>query len=136
MSERSGVGQVECAILEALDLLGARPGRRHRRNVRVLAGVEERIGLAPGYAARRNSGCRPVSRSAPITAASCSRTSRRTRTPTRPCRASPARQQHVTGLPRPLPAMLRTWAGACAAEDLLTSLAALEDAVRIQSAFG
>ena len=26
MSERSGVGQVECAILEALDLLGARPG--------------------------------------------------------------------------------------------------------------
>jgi len=32
--------------------------------------------------------------------------------------------------------MLRTWAGACAAEDLLTSLAALEDAVRIQSAFG
>ena len=50
MGERSGVGLVECAILEALDALGAQPGRRHRRNARVLAVVEDRIGLAPGYA--------------------------------------------------------------------------------------
>jgi len=33
-------------------------------------------------------------------------------------------------LPRPLPAMLRSWVKAHAAEDLLTSLAALETAVR------
>src|ERR1700736_4072463 len=50
MGERSGVGLVECAILEALDSLGAQPGRRHRGNVRVLAAVEDRVGLAPGYA--------------------------------------------------------------------------------------
>ena len=50
MGERSGVGLVECAILEALDALGAQPGRRWPRNARVLAAVEDRIGLAPGYA--------------------------------------------------------------------------------------
>lgn len=50
MGERSGVGLVECGILEALDSLGARPDRPHRRNARVLAAVEDRIGLAPGYA--------------------------------------------------------------------------------------
>jgi DNA gyrase subunit A len=49
MGDRSGVGLVECAILEALDSLGAQP-RRHRRSARVLNVVEERIGLAPGYA--------------------------------------------------------------------------------------
>jgi hypothetical protein len=49
MGDRSGVGLVECAILEALDSLGAQP-RRHRRSVKVLDAVEERIGLAPGYA--------------------------------------------------------------------------------------
>ena len=48
MGDRSGVGLVECAILEALDSLGAQP-RRHRRSAKVLEGVEERIGLAPGY---------------------------------------------------------------------------------------
>ena len=48
MGERSGVGLVECAILEALDAPGGRPG--YRRNAKVLAAVEERIGLAPGYA--------------------------------------------------------------------------------------
>jgi N-acetylglutamate synthase-like GNAT family acetyltransferase len=42
MGQRSGVGLVECTILEALDALGARPGRRHRGNARVLAVVEER----------------------------------------------------------------------------------------------
>jgi hypothetical protein len=50
MGERSGVGLVECAILEALDSLGVQVGRRWPRNARVLAVVEDRIGLAPGYA--------------------------------------------------------------------------------------
>jgi hypothetical protein len=50
MGERSGVGLVECAILEALDSLGARPGRGYRTNARVLSAVDDRIGLAPGYA--------------------------------------------------------------------------------------
>ena len=49
MGDRSGVGLVECAILEALDSLGAQP-RRHRRSAKMLDVVEERIGLAPGYA--------------------------------------------------------------------------------------
>jgi hypothetical protein len=50
MGERSGAGLVECAILEALDSLGARPGRGYRTSTKVLAAVEDRIGLAPGYA--------------------------------------------------------------------------------------
>jgi DNA gyrase/topoisomerase IV subunit A len=50
MGERSGAGLAEVAIMNALDSLGARPGRRHVRNARVLAAVEEHIGLAPGYA--------------------------------------------------------------------------------------
>jgi hypothetical protein len=50
MGERSGVGVVEFAILEALDSRGARSGRRPAGNARVLADVEERLGLAPGYA--------------------------------------------------------------------------------------
>jgi hypothetical protein len=63
MGERSGLGLVECAILEALGSLGAQPGwgrnsvgpkhlttPGYHRNVRVLAAVEDRIGLAPGYA--------------------------------------------------------------------------------------
>jgi hypothetical protein len=37
-------------------------------------------------------------------------------------------------LPRPLPALLRSWARADAAEDLLPSLAALDDAIRTQPA--
>jgi hypothetical protein len=49
MGDRSGVGLVECTILEVLDALGTQP-RRHRRSAKVLKGVEERIGLAPGYA--------------------------------------------------------------------------------------
>jgi hypothetical protein len=48
MGERSGVGLVECAILEALHSADGRP--RYRRSARVLAAVEDRIGLAPGYA--------------------------------------------------------------------------------------
>jgi len=50
MGKRSGLGVVDCTILEALDSLGARPGRRFRRSARVLAVVEDRIRLAPGYA--------------------------------------------------------------------------------------
>jgi hypothetical protein len=50
MGERSGLGLVECAILEALDSPGAQPGRAYRGNARVLATVEDRIGLARGYA--------------------------------------------------------------------------------------
>ena len=37
-------------------------------------------------------------------------------------------------LPRPLATMLRRWAEAYGTEDLLTSLTALEKAIRIQSA--
>lgn len=50
MGERSGVGLVESTILEALDSLGARPGRGYCKISTVLGAVEERIGLAPGYA--------------------------------------------------------------------------------------
>ena len=50
MGERSGLGQVEVAILESLDNLGARPDRGHFGCAKVLAAVEKRIGLAPGYA--------------------------------------------------------------------------------------
>jgi DNA gyrase subunit A len=50
MGERTGVGLAECAILEALEALGAQPGRGYRTNARVLARVEDLIGLAPAYA--------------------------------------------------------------------------------------
>src|SRR5258708_7476105 len=50
VSGRSGLGLVEVTVLEALDAAGATPDHRHRRSARVLAVVEERIGLAPGYA--------------------------------------------------------------------------------------
>jgi hypothetical protein len=52
MGERSGVGMVELVILEALDSLGARSDRPDPDvgNATVLAEVERRIGLAPGYA--------------------------------------------------------------------------------------
>lgn len=50
MGERSGVGVVELALLEVLDSLRARADRPHVSNKRVLAEVEQRIGLAPGYA--------------------------------------------------------------------------------------
>ncbi len=44
MSERTGLGVVEVAILEAVE------SSRFVRCDRALASVEERIGLAPGYA--------------------------------------------------------------------------------------
>ncbi|MBO0770409.1 MAG: hypothetical protein J2P35_03015 [Actinobacteria bacterium] len=50
MGERSGVGLVECEILETLDSLGARPGRGYRKSATLLDAVQDRIGLAPGYA--------------------------------------------------------------------------------------
>jgi hypothetical protein len=52
VSERSGLGLVEAAIVTALASrgAGAGAGRRYIQNTRVLAAVEERIGLAPGYA--------------------------------------------------------------------------------------
>jgi hypothetical protein len=50
MGERSGVGVVELVILEALDFLGGWSDQPDVANARVLAEVEQRIGLAPGYA--------------------------------------------------------------------------------------
>ncbi len=50
MGERTGVGLAECAILEALDSLGAQPDQDYRKNATVLAAVTDRIGLAPRYA--------------------------------------------------------------------------------------
>jgi DNA gyrase/topoisomerase IV subunit A len=50
VGERSGIGVVEVAILNALDELGARPDRGFRRSQRVLDVIEDRLGLAPGYA--------------------------------------------------------------------------------------
>jgi DNA gyrase subunit A len=49
MGQRSGLGMVESAVLEALDARGARSNRRFAATARVLADVENRIGLAPGY---------------------------------------------------------------------------------------
>lgn len=49
MSERSGVGVVELAILEALDSLGARPGRGYRQCEQVLAVVEDTSAVPRGY---------------------------------------------------------------------------------------
>jgi hypothetical protein len=46
VGERTGVGVVELAVLEALD--GLRP-RGYRKSARVLAAVERSTGLAPGY---------------------------------------------------------------------------------------
>ena len=52
VGERSGLGVVEVAILEALDSAGARPDRGYVRSARVLDAVEQAIGLGPGYAYR------------------------------------------------------------------------------------
>ena len=49
MGERTGVGLVEVAILEALDSIGARLGRRYVKSSRVLDAVDQNFGLAPGY---------------------------------------------------------------------------------------
>lgn len=48
MSDRSGVGLVEVAILESLEALRASAGAPHVKCSRVVAAAEERIGLAPG----------------------------------------------------------------------------------------
>lgn len=50
MGQRSGVGLVELAILEALDARRARPGGRPVRCERLLAALEGELGLARGYA--------------------------------------------------------------------------------------
>jgi hypothetical protein len=50
MGQRSGVGLVELAILEALDARRARPGGRPVRCEKVLAELEGELGLARGYA--------------------------------------------------------------------------------------
>jgi hypothetical protein len=50
MGQRSGVGLVELAILEALDARRARPGGRPVRCEKVLATLESELGLARGYA--------------------------------------------------------------------------------------
>lgn len=49
MGQRSGVGLVELAILEALDARRAWPGRRAAPCRKVLAALEDEIGLARGY---------------------------------------------------------------------------------------
>lgn len=50
MGQRSGVGLVELAILEALDARRARPGRRPVQCEKLLAALESQLGLARGYA--------------------------------------------------------------------------------------
>src|SRR5215470_8624212 len=50
MGQRSGVGLVELAILEALDARRAWPGGRAARCLKVLAALEDELGLARGYA--------------------------------------------------------------------------------------
>jgi hypothetical protein len=50
MGQRSGVGLVELAILEALDARPARPGGRPVPCEKVLAALEGELGLARGYA--------------------------------------------------------------------------------------
>jgi hypothetical protein len=50
MGQRSGVGLVELAILEALDARRAWPGRRAASCAKILAGLEDELGLARGYA--------------------------------------------------------------------------------------
>jgi hypothetical protein len=49
VGQRSGLGLVEVTILDALAAAGAAPGGQFVTSARVLAAVEERIGLAPGY---------------------------------------------------------------------------------------
>jgi hypothetical protein len=50
MGQRSGVGLVELAILEELDARRAWPGRRAVACRKVLAALEDELGLARGYA--------------------------------------------------------------------------------------
>ena len=49
MTDRSGLGVVEVAILEALSRLGAGAGRRYIKTETVLAELSRAIGLGPGY---------------------------------------------------------------------------------------
>lgn len=49
MGQRSGVGLVELAILEALDARRAWPGRRATSCRKVLTTLDDELGLAPGY---------------------------------------------------------------------------------------
>jgi len=50
MGERTGLGFVEVTVLDALDVAGRESGGRAIRSARVVSAVDERIGLAPGYA--------------------------------------------------------------------------------------
>jgi hypothetical protein len=50
MGQRSGVGLVELAILDALDARRAWPGRRAAPCGKILAALEDEVGLARGYA--------------------------------------------------------------------------------------
>jgi DNA gyrase/topoisomerase IV, subunit A len=50
MGQRSGVGLVELAILETLDARRAWPGRRASPCLKVLAALEDELGLVRGYA--------------------------------------------------------------------------------------
>jgi hypothetical protein len=49
MSDRSGVGLVELAVLETMEALTAGRPRTYVRSAEAVAGVEERIGLRPQY---------------------------------------------------------------------------------------
>jgi hypothetical protein len=49
VSDRSGAGLVELAVLQTLEALTAGRPRAHVSSARALAGIEERIGLGPRY---------------------------------------------------------------------------------------
>jgi hypothetical protein len=49
VSDRSGVGLVELAVLQTLEALTAGRPRAHVSSARAVAGIEERIGLGPTY---------------------------------------------------------------------------------------
>ncbi len=49
MSDRSGAGLVELAVLQTLEALTAGRPRAHVSSARAVAGIEERIGLGPTY---------------------------------------------------------------------------------------
>ena len=49
MGDRSGLGLIDVAVLEALSGRGARRGRAFRRSSTVLTALAESTGLAQGY---------------------------------------------------------------------------------------
>jgi hypothetical protein len=49
VSDRSGAGLVELAVLQTLEALTAGRPRAHVSSARAVAGIEERIGLGPKY---------------------------------------------------------------------------------------